>query len=69
MLKVEPNPERLVSRKEAARLLANISIASIRRLEKDDILPPVRLRRRGSVYFRLSDVLALIEKGSSDACR
>ena len=57
--------ERLVCRKEASRLLG-VSVETVRRLERDGILKPIRLRRRGNVFFRLSDIYALIETLSSD---
>jgi predicted DNA-binding transcriptional regulator AlpA len=57
--------ERLICRKEAARLLGT-SVATVRRLERDGLLKPIRLRRNGNVFFRLSDIYALIEKLSSD---
>lgn len=60
--------ERLICRKEAARLLG-ISVATVRRLEREGILKPIRLRRRGNVFFRLSDIYGLIEKLSSEELR
>jgi Helix-turn-helix domain len=60
-------PERLLySREEAARLLGGVSVATIRRMENSGKLHPIRLtgRRSGQVFFRASEVFALIEGGS-----
>jgi len=46
----------LVSRKETAKML-EVSEMTLRRLKS---LEPVRLRPNGKVFYRLADVLALI---------
>jgi hypothetical protein len=52
----------LVSRREAARLLGGVDLSTIRRLELDGQLRPIRLNKRSPtarVYFRYQEVVAL----------
>jgi hypothetical protein len=53
----------LVSRKQAAAMLGGVDISTIRRLEQEGRLRPVRLSRSaaGQVFFRIGDVRALAE--------
>jgi len=53
----------LYSRKQVARLLGNVSIATVRRLEKEGRLRRVRLaKNRGNVFFRASDIDAFLNE-------
>jgi hypothetical protein len=55
-------PPLLVSRREAARLLS-CDVSTIRRLERDGELTPIRLNKRskwGRVYFENEEILALV---------
>ena len=57
------NQQLLYSRKQVARLLGNVSTATVRRLERAGRLRAVRLTKaRGAVFFRLADVLAFVEE-------
>lgn len=49
----------LVDRDQAAELL-NYSYGTIRRMEADGTLTPVRLREGGKTFYRKTQVLALI---------
>lgn len=57
----------LYSRKEAARLLGNVSIATIIRLEQQGRLKPIRLSRSPSaqIFFKASDLIALVEEAAN----
>jgi hypothetical protein len=69
MPRQSPNlPEQpvLVPRKLAREMLGGISERTIRRMEKDQILTPYRLRPGGKVYYRLQDLLALVHQHSDD---
>ena len=58
----------LVSRSQACAMLGDISVSHLRRLIKAGELQPVFLnasatpRRSGKLYFRTSDLEALVEK-------
>lgn len=58
----------LYTRAQTAELLGNVSLATIRRLENEGLLKPVRLSRSPTamVFFRASDVEALVA-GAADA--
>ena len=58
------NQQLLYTRKQVARLLGNVSTATIRRLEREGRLPGIRLTksRHGTIFFRADDVLAFIEE-------
>jgi predicted DNA-binding transcriptional regulator AlpA len=61
--KLSETEQLLLSRKQVARLLGNISVATLRRLEKQGRLRGVRLSRgTGSVFFRVADIHAFIEE-------
>jgi hypothetical protein len=60
-----PNKERLLySREQVAELLGGISTATVRRLEREGRLRPIRLtgRNSGQVFFKATDVRTLIEE-------
>lgn len=53
----------LLSRKQVARALGNVSVSTVKRLEEMGRLRGVRLTKaRGAVFFRLADVLAFVEE-------
>jgi len=65
--KLSDKPQRaaerlLFSREQTAEVLGGVSIATIRRLEREGRLKPIRLSRSPTamVFFRASDVQALI---------
>lgn len=64
---VEPDELRgqlLVSRKAACKLLGNISVITITRLEEQGVLRPVRLNKQSEtsqVFYRMRDIRALAE--------
>jgi DNA-binding transcriptional MerR regulator len=60
------NQQLLYTRKQVARLLGNVSTATVRRLEREGRLRGVRLSksRLGTVFFRADDVLAFIEEAN-----
>jgi hypothetical protein len=61
------SPERLLfSRAQVAALLGGVSSATVRRMEREGRLRPIRLTGRptGQVFFRAVDVLALVEEAS-----
>ena len=63
-------PERLLyTREQVAQLLGGVSIATVRRLEREGQLRPVRLSRSPTamVFFRASDVRALVEEADDVA--
>ena len=53
---------RLVPRKEAARILGGVCIATIIRYEKSGLLRPVRLSPKGQVFYRALDLAQLINE-------
>jgi MerR HTH family regulatory protein len=62
-------PPLLYSRRDAAHLLS-CSIETLRRYERVGLLDPVRLNklsRKGSVYYRRAQLLALAGQGGDDA--
>jgi hypothetical protein len=59
----------LYSRKQAAELLGNISLATLKRLEDEGILEPVRLNKRsatGQVFYRHSNLMAVAQGADRD---
>jgi len=59
------NKQLLLSRKQAARALGNVSVSTVKRLEEMGRLRGVRLTKaRGAVFFRVADVLAFVEEAS-----
>jgi hypothetical protein len=57
-------PQRLLySREETQLLLGGISTPTLKLLEQSGQLTPIRLtgRKRGSVYFRHDEIMALLE--------
>jgi hypothetical protein len=51
----------LVSRKDAARLLGNVDVSTIRRLENAGVLHPIRLdprSPRAQVFFKYEEIIA-----------
>jgi hypothetical protein len=63
-----PDPQLLYSRAQAARLLGNVCVMTVVRLEKRGLLTPVRLDRRsksGQVFYRHSDLIALVNGRAS----
>lgn len=68
-------PPLLVSGKQARSMLGGISVSHLRRLMKAGELKPVFLntsakpRRRGKLYFRTSDLEALVEKYAKRSAR
>jgi hypothetical protein len=61
-----PLRQLLFSREQVAQMLGGISIATVRRLEHEGRLKPVRLSRSPTamVFFRASDVDALIDEAA-----
>jgi hypothetical protein len=60
----------LVSRKRAAALLGNISVATIIRMEARGILTPVRLNpssASGQVFYRFTELTDLVDAGRTGA--
>jgi len=52
----------LVSRKDAARMLGNVDVSTIRRLEKEGLLKPKRLNPRSptaQVFYAIENVEAV----------
>jgi hypothetical protein len=52
----------LVKRRDAARMLGNVTTTTIRRLEKDGLLHPVRINPRSPVamvFFKYDEIVAL----------
>jgi hypothetical protein len=52
----------LVNRRDAARMLGNVTTSTIRRLEKEGLLHPVRINTRSPVamvFFKYEEVVAL----------
>lgn len=61
------SPERLLySREQVAELFGGVSTATIRRMERENRLRPIRLtgRNTGQVFFKASDVHALVEEAA-----
>jgi hypothetical protein len=62
-------PERLLySRKQAAEKLGNVSLATLKRLEDEGILRPVRLNKRrptSQVFYSHSNLMA-VAKGEDE---
>jgi predicted site-specific integrase-resolvase len=59
------NTERLLlTRKQVAKLLGNVDVSTIRRLERAGRLKAVRLTKSpsGKVFFRREDVLRLVQE-------
>jgi hypothetical protein len=56
----------LYSREQVAAMLGNVSIHTVRRLEAQGRLHPIRLTKSPSamVFFKAQDVLALVEEAS-----
>lgn len=54
----------LVSRRDAAVMLGNVSVSTIVRLENDGRLTPVKLStsRNGATYYRASEIEKLVEE-------
>lgn len=66
--KEQSAPERLLySREQVAAMLGNVSIATIRRLESEGRLKPIRLSRSPTamVFFRAKDVQTLIAEAAN----
>jgi hypothetical protein len=62
-------PEQLLlTRRSVARMLGNVDVSYVRRLERSGRLRAVRLSRSPSsmVFFRTEDVLALIAEAADD---
>lgn len=60
----------LVSRRNAAIMLGDVSLATLRRMEKDGILIPIRLRPNaptGEVYYKIENVHAVAGMEATDA--
>lgn len=60
----------LVSRQAAARMLGNVSVATIARLERRGGLKPVKLHPNASAaktFYRRADVIALTQGSDDDA--
>lgn len=62
------SPRLLYSREQVAEMLGGVSIATVRRLEREGRLKPVRLSRSPTamVFFRASNVQALIADADHD---
>jgi hypothetical protein len=64
-------PERLLyPRKHAAELLGGVSLATLKRLEEEGILKPVRLNKRSTVsqvFYTHSNLMAVARGGGEDA--
>jgi hypothetical protein len=59
----------LYSRRYAARVLGNVHVSTIIRLERKGLLRPIRLNKHsqtGQVFYRVEEVMALLE-GANDA--
>jgi hypothetical protein len=54
----------LIPRVEAKRKL-RCSTDTLARLEKDGVLTPIKLRRRGYTYYRFSEIEALALNGAA----
>ena len=61
-----PSSRLLYTRRQVAELLGDCDISTIRRLERDGSLKPIRLSRSksGMVFFRAEDVHALVAEAS-----
>ncbi len=62
-------PERLLhTREQVAEMLGGVSIATIRRLEREGRLKAIRLSRSPTamVFFRAADVEAMIEEAGAE---
>jgi hypothetical protein len=65
----ERAPDRLIfTRRQVAQLLGGIDTSTVRRLERDGRLRPIRLtgRKTGQVFFRAEDVYALIASAAAE---
>jgi hypothetical protein len=64
-------PDRLLyTRRQAAELLGDVSLATLKRLEDEGVLRPVRLNKRsatGQVFYRHSNLMAVVQGGGDDA--
>jgi hypothetical protein len=59
-----PVNQLLISRIDAARMLGNISVTTVMRLEKEGVLKPVRLNPRkptAQVFYRYESIAALAQ--------
>ena len=70
-MKPNADPDALLySREHARKLLGNISIGTLKRLEANGQLTPVRLNRRSPtahVFYRRNQLFALAQGGGNDA--
>jgi ribosomal protein S25 len=60
----------LYTRRQAAELLGNVSLATLKRLEEEGILKPVRLNKRSTVsqvFYTHSNLMAVARGGGEDA--
>jgi hypothetical protein len=64
-------PERLLyTRRQAAEQLGGVSLATLKRLEEEGVLKPIRLNKRsatGQVFYRHSNLMAIARGGGDDA--
>lgn len=63
-----PDAPLLFTRQQVARMLGNVDISFVRRLEKAGRLQPIRLTRSPSAmaFYRARDVMALVEEASDE---
>jgi hypothetical protein len=55
---------------QASELLGNVSLATLKRLESEGVLKPIRLNKRsatGQVFYRHSNLMAVAGGGGDDA--
>ncbi len=66
---VETTTRLLYSREQVAGMLGGVSIATVRRLEREGRLKPVRLSRSPTamVFFRAADVEVMIEEAGAES--
>lgn len=63
----EHQPERLLlTRRQVAEMLGGVSVETVRRLEDEGRLKPIRLSRSptAQVFFKAADVHALVEEAT-----
>jgi DNA-directed RNA polymerase subunit RPC12/RpoP len=59
---IDPSAVLLVTRAQGAAML-NTSVDTMMQLDREGLLPAVRLRKGGQVYYRRADLVALVERG------
>jgi hypothetical protein len=62
------NDRLLYTRRQVAELLGGVDVSTVRRLEREGRLTPIRLtgRKTGQVFLRAEDVRKLIEQAAAD---